>query len=173
MSPPDWVALVGALHDAVDGLTAPLEARHGAALHCRRGCHGCCVDGLTVTRIEAERIAARYPSLLAEGRPGPVGGCAFLDADGSCRVYDVRPYVCRTQGLPLRWATPDGGEARDVCPVHADAFALTALPADALWTIGPFEARLAAWQAAAGAPEARIALRALFRTLEGGPSGGC
>lgn len=169
MSTPDWPVLVGALHEAVDGLVGPLTARHADAMRCRLGCHGCCVDDLTVTAIEAARIARAHPTLLAEGTPAPVGRCAFLDAEGACRVYDVRPYVCRTQGLPLRWATSEGAEARDVCPVHADAFDLTALPAEALWTLGPFEARLAAWQAASGAPDARVALRALFARGEEAP----
>jgi hypothetical protein len=31
-----------------------------------------------------------------------VGRCAFLDDDGACTVYDARPFLCRTHGLPLR-----------------------------------------------------------------------
>ncbi|HMV68287.1 MAG TPA: YkgJ family cysteine cluster protein, partial [Myxococcota bacterium] len=105
-----WSQRVGLLHAAVDELVAPLAARHGDRLACRRGCHGCCRDGLTVFEVEADRIRALHPDLLRDGAPAPAPGCAFLDADGACRVYDARPYVCRTQGLPLRWA--DGGAER-------------------------------------------------------------
>ena len=48
-------------------------------------------------------IRAEQAELLGKGRPHPPGACAFLDGEGACRVYDSRPYRCRTQGLPLRW----------------------------------------------------------------------
>ena len=140
----EWIAR---LHDVVDELTAPIAAAH--PLSCREGCSGCCTDGLTVFAIEAERIRARHADLLANGEPSETG-CAFLDARGSCRIYEVRPYVCRTQGLPLRWLevplTDEGGEAfeaRDVCPLNLEGVDLAALPAEAMWTIGPIEQRLA------------------------------
>jgi len=150
----DWVE---ALHRAVDELTAPIAAANAARLSCRAGCHDCCADGLTVFAIEAAVIARHHGALLATGTPHPVGACAFLDADGSCRIYAQRPYVCRTQGLPLRWATPEG-EARDICPKNEAGPPIEALPADACWTLGPIEQRLAARQA----DGVRVPLRALF-----------
>jgi hypothetical protein len=154
-----WTAAVGQLHQVVDQLVAPLEAQHAGWMRCARGCHGCCVDGLTVTGLEARWIASRRAAWLATATPAPAGGCAMLDASGACRIYEDRPYVCRTQGLPLRWLEA-GVEHRDVCPVHDPGDAITALPADACWSLGPFEARLAAWSEAAGLE--RVALRDLF-----------
>jgi uncharacterized protein len=158
-------------HAAVDDVARPLAERHAQRLQCRAGCHSCCTDGITVFEIEADRIVARHQELLEHGVPHAEGACAFLDGDGRCRIYESRPYVCRTQGLPLRWIEEDdeGGayEARDICPLNdgseAGAPPLEELEADALWTIGPFEARLAAQQGAIDGGEGRrVALRELF-----------
>lgn len=172
------VAWVERLHAVVDELAAPIENSHEGLLACRPGCAGCCVDDLTVFDVEAELVRRRHPELLAHGAPHAEGACAFLDAEGRCRIYDVRPYVCRTQGLPLRWIEEDENgeifEQRDVCPLNMESVAFEELPADALWTIGPFEQRLAEKQAEVSggvekAVEARTPLRDLFAATNRGP----
>lgn len=150
------MSYVARLHDVVTELSTSIAQMHPLA--CREGCSGCCSDGLTVFEIEAARIRETHPELLATGEPS-ASGCAFLDATGRCRVYDVRPYVCRTQGLPLRWLEDRHGEVvevRDVCPRSEAAVDLATLPPEAMWTIGPFEARLAA------TGSSRVPLRSLF-----------
>jgi Fe-S-cluster containining protein len=164
---PDAQARLRALHDEVDQESAALAARHRARLHCARGCSACCVDGLSVFEVEAERIRRRHPELLREGTPHPPGACAFLGDAGECRVYAERPYVCRTQGLPLRWIEEDERgervERRDICPLNAEGEPLEALPERACWTLGPFEQRLRRIQEAGdGEAGRRVALRALF-----------
>lgn len=153
--------LITAIHDQIDAAADPLHARHAARLRCAAGCSACCVDDLTVFTVEAARIVAAHRDLLTTGTPHPPGACAFLDADRRCRIYAVRPYVCRTQGLPLRW-TDAGREHRDICPLNDDpADPITALPADACWPIGPAEAALGRLQDAV-APGQRVRLRDLF-----------
>jgi len=153
-----------------------LTVLHAERLRCARGCHGCCVDDLTVFQIEADRIRAHHAELLATGAPHPEGACAFLDAEGACRIYAHRPYVCRTQGLPLRWIDEVEGELaelRDICPLNEPGEPIEELPEDACWELGPIEERLAATELEegraagdSGAPEAtrpRVRLRDLFR----------
>jgi Fe-S-cluster containining protein len=157
-----------ALHDEVDGATRALARVHGDRLQCRRGCHACCVDELTVTRIEALRIRRAHPTLLATGAPHPVGACAFLDDEGACRIYAERPLVCRSQGLPLQlWFEDEEGELeerRDICPLNVEGGPpLEALDEDALWLVGVHELRLTVLdEAAGGGDETRVALRDLF-----------
>lgn len=165
-------ALLG-LHAEVDEAAAPLVALHGPRLRCARGCHDCCVDDLSVFEVEADRIRRHHAELLAEGEPHPPGGCAFLDAAGACRIYADRPYVCRTQGLPLRWEDEDddGGvvELRDICPLNEPGEPeLVALPAEACWTLGPVEGRLATLQVQLTGRPARVRLRELFARGSGG-----
>lgn len=164
------VAYVTQLHGVVDTLVAPLAARHAGRLVCRRGCAACCVDDLTVFDVEAERIRRTFPAVL-HAAPGAPGACAFLDEAGACRVYEARPYVCRTQGLPLRWAEA-AAERRDICPLNEPPGDLLSLPAEALWTIGPVEARLAAAQASVdGGAAHRVSLRSLFTPADTPPAG--
>jgi hypothetical protein len=161
----DVIDAVEALHREVDRLVAEILPSFGASLRCRRGCTDCCTDDLTVFEVEAALVRERLPS-SAHGTLHPPGRCAFLDDCGACAVYDLRPYVCRTQGLPLRWLDEDdaGGivERRDVCPLNDDGVSLLDLPADRCWTIGPFEARLAQLQASVdGGALRRVSLREL------------
>jgi hypothetical protein len=153
------------LYAEVDRQAEALHALHAARLQCRRGCNSCCVDGLTVFEVEAENIRRHHGDLLADGAPHPEGGCAFLDEQGACRIYTHRPYVCRTQGLPLRWIEHrDGGavELRDICPLNEAGEPVETLPAEVCWTIGPFEDRLRRMQLAAGGRLTRVRLRDLF-----------
>ncbi len=166
------------LHAEVDLLAASLADRLDSVLArglvCRRGCSDCCVDDLNVFPVEASLITANAGELLVSSDPHPIGRCAFLDESGSCRIYPWRPYVCRTQGLPLRWLEEgcDGAvaELRDICPLNDELFketnkSLTDLTEDQCWTIGGFEGRLAGLQASVTGfsdEPSRLALRSLF-----------
>ena len=160
------------LHAAVDAEATTLAERHGERLRCALGCTDCCVDDITVFTIEAALIARHHASLLAEGKPHPAGACAFLDSEGACRIYDRRPYVCRTQGLPLRWIETDatGAEAtreyRDICPLNEPGPSLLELDAESFWEIGPREAELASLQSRHSGKLERRSLRGLFATLD-------
>lgn len=162
------LAALRELHAEVDEAAARVAASHPGRLECAKGCSACCVDGQTVFAIEAERIRAEQPELLVSGTPHPAGACAFLDGEGACRVYESRPYRCRTQGLPLRWfgEGPDGepAEYRDVCEKNLTGSpAVDEVPGDDCWTLGPTEGRLAelAERFQPGEP-GRIRLRDLF-----------
>lgn len=150
--------MIDQLHDEIDARAAALAAVHATKLQCRRGCSACCVDEITVFEVEAERIRRAFPSLLASGTPHPPGRCAFLGEEGECRVYAARPYVCRTQGLPLRWIDEEAeAEYRDVCELN-EAVDVTELAPEECWGIGEVEERLREMNG--GAP--RVALRSLF-----------
>jgi uncharacterized protein len=159
------------LHAEVDRRAQTLHSRHAARLSCQQGCSGCCVDALTCFEVEADAIARAHPALLAEGIPHPEGRCAFLDEAGACRIYAQRPYVCRTQGLPLRWIDQVAGsgelaEYRDICPLNEDGRGppVQTLAAEDCFTLGPVEQALGVLQRAVdGGAGRRVPLRALFR----------
>lgn len=160
------LAELEAFHASVDREARLRAAEFGPRLRCARGCSGCCSDGLRVFEIEAQRIRAHCGELLASADPHPAGACAFLDAAGACRVYEHRPYVCRTQGLPLRWFDSDERgatlELRDICALNEPGEpALEALPESRCWLLGPHEARLHELARGWDGGE-RVALRDLF-----------
>jgi uncharacterized protein len=176
MSQPDQQSLTDlqALYREVDGTSRGLEQVHGSRLTCCRGCSMCCVDDLTVFEVEAENIRRSHSELLQAAVPHERGACAFLDVDGACRIYPDRPYVCRTQGLPLRWLDEDENgdfiEFRDICPLNdeGDVEPIEELPEEECWSIGPMEERLAKLQLEFGAGKlTRVPLRSLFATDPG------
>jgi Fe-S-cluster containining protein len=139
-------------YESVDVSASALLATstHEGTLACKRGCAGCCIDGIKISPLEADYIlqcadhseivrrkaAARAPaeptvaaSLDDFVREGG-GRCAFLADDNSCSVYEHRPFVCRHMGLPLRWVEGcdelEGGgnithEGRDICPLNDES----------------------------------------------------
>jgi uncharacterized protein len=157
----ELINAVDTLHRAIDDNARAIAERNKARLQCKRGCSGCCVDDLTVFEVEAAAIVRKHSALLETGAPHPVGRCAFLDDEGGCRIYEERPYVCRTQGLPLRWIEGTR-ELRDICTLNAAGEPIEALPDAACWPIGPVEARLAAMQERTGSLT-RVSLRGLFK----------
>jgi Fe-S-cluster containining protein len=150
----------------IERQTAQLEIVHAARLNCRRGCSACCVDEITVFEVEAENIRRKYPDLLENDLPRETGKCAFLNEEGACRIYDARPYVCRTQGLPLRWLEEiedEIYELRDICPLNDAGEAVEELNEDDCWTIGEAEAQLSEMQFKKdGGEMRRVRLRDLF-----------
>ena len=168
---PDVVEDVQKLHAAVDDAVASVVRHHIGQLNCGPGCSGCCIDELTVFEVEAERIRRHHPKLLRDGSPAPHGRCAFLDPEGCCQVYEDRPYVCRTQGLPLRWIEDDT-EERVICELNEESVALVSLPSEHCFELGPFEAELATLQARhqgarmGSAALSRVPLRSLFERAE-------
>jgi hypothetical protein len=163
---------IASLHADIDRATGRLHVLHAARLKCREGCSSCCVDDLTVFEVEAAQVRRHHAELLATGTPHAVGACAFLDERGGWRIYAERPYVCRTQGLPLRWREEgdDGAvELRDICPLNEAGEPLAELPADACWTLGPAEERLALLQLATDPGSPRTRLRDLFVRASASP----
>lgn len=111
-----------ALVAKVDAFHTEVEGRRGADLACRRGCDACCRVRLSVSAVEAaaierhiatldetvrrrlkERVHVAEQDRTTESSPDEPPRCIMLEDDGACAVYAVRPLVCRTQGLPLRY----------------------------------------------------------------------
>lgn len=159
-----------AMHARVDVAAQRLENRHADRLLCRRGCSACCVDDITVFSVEAVRIRVEFPDVLASTPPHATGACAFLDDWGACRIYTARPYVCRTQGLPLRWideqADGEWVEYRDICELNEAGVPLEELPEQDCWSLGEIEGELAELERQEASklrrPMLRVALRTLF-----------
>jgi len=87
----------------VDAAASAAFALAHDAIACAIGCHACCAPGLTVLPVEAERLARHLEDHPVV--PGTLGlrtdRCVFLNEVGACGVYEARPLLCRTHGLPL------------------------------------------------------------------------
>ncbi len=100
----------------VDSFFARVQLAHSEAFACRHGCADCCAVDLTIFPVEAgpieEALKAAPDSLLQAiaARRTRNDHCVML-VNGACAVYEQRPIICRSQGLPLL-----ADEERAVCP---------------------------------------------------------
>jgi hypothetical protein len=150
--PPTARGRLGELFAKVDAFfdRAAARAPGPEGITCRAGCADCC-RRFSVTALEAEVIVEGLASLPAEAREGlaarAIGGdpgvCPALEGDGRCAIYAFRPILCRTHGLPIRFASPlgqpgqPGRTARslplvDACPRNFAGRDLDSLPPDTI-----------------------------------------
>jgi hypothetical protein len=111
-NPPDALEEYRAVVARVDAFAAAVAERRSADLRCSAGCDGCCRVELEVSPVEAASVRealARMPRADREAlrrrasAASSEARCAMLGDDGRCAIYEARPLVCRTQGLPLRY----------------------------------------------------------------------
>jgi Fe-S-cluster containining protein len=101
------VTRLGELTRKVDAFFARVADRHGTDMQCSSGCSDCCHVRLTITGIEAAAIRSSVATWPSPARrqltpTGPANHCAALDAAGRCKIYEARPLVCRSHGVPIR-----------------------------------------------------------------------
>ena len=97
----------------VDAFFGRVIGRYPRDMQCESGCADCCTVRLTVTAAESKAICdfvAGWPSdrratLAANARSAPPDHCAALDPAGRCLIYEARPIVCRSHGVPIRMTT--------------------------------------------------------------------
>jgi Fe-S-cluster containining protein len=140
--------------------------RTPAAMNCRSGCDKCCHARFGVFEIEAEpirlalqQLRASDPQLRARIRdqadePEHADRCALL-VDGRCSVYEQRPLICRSQGLPL--LTED---KLDWCPLN---FLHEKPPRESILSLVALNAPLSAIAAAWSGDGRRVELAELAR----------
>ena len=133
-----------ALLRQLDLKIAHLQKQHSQRISCAKGCHSCCQSKLSVAHVEAEHIKAwlsNHPELikqlndLAAENPWNGTRCQLLDAHGACSIYPVRPVICRSHGLPIRFTEPskqnqlmaEPSKQTDVCPLNFSEVALDQL----------------------------------------------
>ncbi|MCP4868314.1 MAG: YkgJ family cysteine cluster protein [Proteobacteria bacterium] len=135
----DYRRLVARVDDHAERVTAAWSHRFA----CRSGCSGCCQRSLSVAGVEASSIGAwieehglapeagdgePFVSPLTVVNPDDVTPCAMLDAGGQCRIYPVRPVICRTHGLPVAISDGEGGKRGDTCPLNFTEAGLGEVP---------------------------------------------
>lgn len=114
------------LQQNATGFFDKIQAKHPEAMECKKGCSKCCQTDISVFDIEADRIRVWFSAqdikvqdelkTLWTENP-PTGSCTFLYSE-QCSIYEARPLICRTQGLPLFISTEN---ILDYCPLNFKA----------------------------------------------------
>jgi hypothetical protein len=142
----------------VDDFFGRVVRRHGTDMQCTTGCSDCCHVRLTITAVEAAAIRAHVTTWPADQRrglaeSGQTDRCAALDPAGRCKIYDARPLVCRSHGVPIRLARR-GLPVVEACPRN---FVRTEPDPDCVLDQATLSATLLAVDAAEAADPARAA----------------
>ncbi|TNF41432.1 MAG: YkgJ family cysteine cluster protein [Bacteroidetes bacterium] len=103
--------------------TAILEEMHREYIKCRSGCSLCCID-FSVFPVEFyfilnELKKKNFKPETDLNNENEI--CVFLK-NNSCTIYEQRPIMCRTHGLPLLYANDDGEWELSACELNFTEF---------------------------------------------------
>jgi len=117
------------LHLKVDSFCVAIQKKHSRPMVCQAGCSSCCHRMPGIFPVEAwfaaEYLrnvplepAKRIVTLLAKFKnQTEVSPCPMLDKRGRCQIYEARPIICRSHGLPIQ---VPGKKVKDFdsCPLN-------------------------------------------------------
>jgi len=120
----------------VDALCSSIETALGEQITCSAGCSDCCT-AFTLFPVEAAAIREALAALPMEERAAihrqvqehAAGERCPLLSRQHCMLYEARPIICRTHGLPILFKDKDT-QRIDCCPLNLSAS--DSLPASAV-----------------------------------------
>jgi Fe-S-cluster containining protein len=160
-----------ALLARVDEMCGQTAKRFDSRISCRPGCDACCRH-LSVFAVEAAALhralcllpeqSAVFIRQAASVSP-PDAPCPLLHG-GLCLLYQARPIICRTHGLPLL-VNRDGASGIDFCPENFHG--VPSIPGSAVIDLDRLNSTLAAINAlflrSSPGPERLTVAQALMR----------
>jgi Fe-S-cluster containining protein len=111
------------LRDEIDNYSKTLEKEHSEQMVCKVGCDKCCMD-YSIFPIEFYSILNDLKSAgihleTIDGQDENV--CVFLKKH-ICAIYEQRPIICRTHGLPLLFMNDNSDWELSVCDLNFTEF---------------------------------------------------
>lgn len=147
-------------------------ATYPKAFACKAGCSGCCDSDRKVSAVEHANVKRAFDALSPQiqdklkAQPASKKRCSMLLND-RCAVYEARPLICRSHGLPVVLERAKGKRVLDVCPLNFTDGSAAQLPFEDVLNVGTIDSILTAvnllyCQEAGGDPRKRQALRTLL-----------
>ena len=152
---PQTLTNLQTLRERADDFSLRVLSTHGEHMTCTAGCSGCCQENRTLSPVEMadvlvavetlssgeqNRVMERAGQQLQQGEEGP---CVLLE-DDLCVIYESRPMLCRTHGLPIQLRLEEESPSRDVCPLNFQGdLSLEEIPVDSVLDVGRLDAMLA------------------------------
>jgi Fe-S-cluster containining protein len=115
----NYVALIS----EIDDLSNKLEKQHAKHINCKAGCDMCCMDysifpiefHYILNQLKKNKLKPETKENIAEE------DCIFLN-NHNCSIYNARPIICRTHGLPLIYMNEEGDWELSACELNFTAF---------------------------------------------------
>lgn len=105
------------LRDSLNREIEKLVSLHSNNLKCKSGCSDCCLT-LSLLPIEFFAIKQRIENSATFDKRK---SCGFLNNDGACSIYNDRPLICRSHGLPIAYLDDEQDEPVNLvsyCPLN-------------------------------------------------------
>lgn len=124
------------LYSKVKDFEGNLTEESKKKLKCKNGCYQCCLVDLSIFEIEFQNIVEnvrKFPKDKIELIKNNIQKTKHTEKDllgdlqepcsllknGNCLIYEVRPLICRTQGLPLFFKDNNSHtDFVDICPLN-------------------------------------------------------
>ncbi|HET6419943.1 MAG TPA: YkgJ family cysteine cluster protein [Geobacteraceae bacterium] len=136
------------LVEKIDGFCRSIEKKYFDLIACRKGCDSCCrhislfpVEAVNLS-VALRRLPADESSYIREKACAATadGPCPLLE-NGACLLYQARPIICRTHGLPILTREFDRPSV-DFCPRNFKG--VESLPGNAIIDLDLLNTSLAA-----------------------------
>lgn len=131
----------------VDDLCSRILSEMGAFITCREGCSHCCrhislfpVEALSIALALRQSQPEKSSHIRELAAAATMDKCPLLD-NGRCLLYEARPIICRTHGLPLLTIRKGEG-VLDFCPLNFNG--VSTFPSNAILDLDLLNATLAA-----------------------------
>ncbi len=113
------------LREEIDERTRILEKTHINHLSCRSGCDLCCMDynifPVEFYSILKELQEQNFSPVPAPNKEEESSSCVFLK-NHKCTIYESRPVICRTHGLPLLYTNDNDEWELSTCELNFTDF---------------------------------------------------
>lgn len=132
------------LRDEVDEACEKFTLMHQSQLACKKGCDSCCeslhIFPIEYYAIQEEIIGKNLPKHKWNHQFGK--SCRFLK-NSECQIYNSRPIICRTQGLPLLYENQSGtGHELSVCKLNFKGIDVNTFNMDNALFMSPINSKL-------------------------------
>lgn len=112
------------LRGTIDKECEDLEKEHKKHMKCKIGCSMCCMD-YSIFPIEfysiVEALKKQDKQTPAYKNPDNSDSCIFLH-NHQCSIYNERPIICRTHGLPLLFMNENSEWELSACELNFTEF---------------------------------------------------
>lgn len=109
-----------ALTQELDQYIEEISLRFKATLRCGPGCSECCM-AFSLLPLEAAILQQKTAQgvITVDAKAVNITHCSLL-RNSLCQVYEQRPIICRTQGLPIAYVDPNDVSLIEVsaCPLN-------------------------------------------------------
>jgi uncharacterized protein len=134
------------IRKTIDSVSKKLALNHASHLQCKKGCDMCCMD-YSILPVEFFSILHELKQkhfLIAEKEAGDEkqdGNCIFLK-NNACTIYESRPVICRTHGLPLLYTNDDYEWELSTCELNFKNFDFEKFKPENTYAQDKFNSRL-------------------------------